>query len=165
MKNLIPVAVVGPKDKLGFSEKIRHDSLVGSIIEYFDAKYGSEAYYIITINSDSGFGRSVRDICRVRFVRLVQLECYLSRNDARQATTSFGPPLDLAILWNARHAMLMELAREVFVVQPKYRSTMDDLLQRLRKSEIPYYLYDDELNMIEQKGDPAPNVQVEKQTI
>ena len=153
-----PVAIVGPFFESEVSTTELNVSLFDSIIEHCEARYGNNSYYIVSLGCDRGFGKDVRVYCQNTKHHMVQIESHIiTISDAQGYKLRLGSAEDYAKIFAARYAALMELCQIFFVRTTSKRTVLDNLIHKLRNSDKPYYLYNEDNILVEYKGDPFAN--------
>ncbi len=159
---LAAVAVVGPWKY--FQRDVNSEEAIQVILKeahiYSDENYGKD-YYWVTLSIQTGFCRYVANYCRKHDIRLISIDSipihFLPKVDGQMIP--FGSIDDLGNIFRSRHAALMELV-DCFFIKCCHRTTIiDDLIERVKASDKPYFIYSEENTILEYKGDPKVHAQ------
>lgn len=169
-QRLVPIGVAGPRlDGSDISSK-NITWLSDIIIPYLDSKYERGNYYLVTLSGDKGMGADLKTFCMHNEIRCISIETFLystpKKDDSgvpivdsvtrKSLKEEFGPFADMSPIFISRHAAIFELSVEIFIKMPPPPtfSILQDLVDRFKKSEKPYFIYDLDNNAIEYRGDP-----------
>lgn len=100
-------------------------------------------FCVLSLGCDVGFGRMVKELCEARQVGMME------------TMVQFNPHLPkpfFELLHLSRHAALQDIGQEFHIFVTKARiSNIEDLVGRLRNSQLPYYVYSETNEVVEQR--------------
>jgi len=159
---LAAVAVVGPWKtfKRDVNEEISVQPIFIEAYKMCEDTYGKDGYYWVTLSIQTGFCRYVANYCRKNNIRLISIDSipvhFLPAVNGNRVP--FGSTEDLGAIFRSRHAAVMELV-DCFFIKCCHRTTIiDDLIERVKSSDKPYFIYSEENTILEYKGDPKVHV-------
>lgn len=119
------------------------DSFIGNLIQDRVKVHGG-ALTVTSLGCDMGFGKAVKVYCEEEGVKFFEFVVYFNGPRPRD---------EYASCYRARHAALLELGDEYYMFTTTEGQThLDDLLDRVRASGKPYYMFDKDYNLIEFKA-------------
>ena len=136
------VVLVGARHR-GWKRSVDNMAIIKGVLEERRKQLGEHAHElnVASMSCDAGFGKDLRVYCEEEGVKFCEFVVY------------FNGPRDRAEYnraYRARHAALVDIGDEFFIaVLNSRKSTVEDLVERVRDSGKTYVLYDDTNNIIE----------------
>ena len=170
-KPLAAVAVCGPfkPDEVEDNTEKSVQPILEEALRFSLEKYGKKQFYWVTLSVMRGFGRYVLHFCQAKKIRLVTIDSIVAHipSPNMHVKVPFGSQEDLNTVFKARHAAVIELADCFFVkiIQSTVPTIMGDLVERIKRSEKPFFIYGEDNTVIEYKGDPKNAAKKEEKKI
>lgn len=135
-------AVIVSSRHRGWHEDTHKEWIARLITDRLEAYRGELT--VTSIGCDTGFGKAVKTYCEEEGVKFFEFVVYFNGPRSRQ---------EYAACYRARYASLLEVGHEYYFFTTKSGQThLDELIERVRASGRPYYIFDKDYNLIEFKG-------------
>lgn len=136
------VVVIGSRHR-SWKEKGSHEEFIGHLIQDRVKAHGG-ALTVTSLGCDMGFGKAVKVYCEEEGVKFFEFVVYFNGPRPRD---------EYADCYRARHAALLEIGSEYYMFTTTEGQThLDDLLERVRSSGKPYYMFDKNYVLIEYRA-------------
>lgn len=136
------VVIVGARHR-GWKRSVDNLAIIKGVIEGRQKQLGAHAHElnVASMSCDAGFGKDLRIYCEEEGIKFCEFVVYFNGPRERDEYNR---------AYRARHAALVEIGDEFFIaVLNSRKSTVEDLVDRVRNSGKTYVLYDDGNNIIE----------------
>lgn len=144
---MFTVVIVGPRHR-GWSRSVNNGGLIRSVLLERKEYYGSDLN-VASISCDVGFGADLKAYCEEAGVKMIEFVIYF--NGPREKE-------EYSQAYLARHAALVEIGNEFHLaVSNSRRSTVEDLVSRVKASGKPYFIYDEDNVLMESKDAQTSN--------
>ena len=169
-KLLAAVAVVGPfkADDAEYNTEKYVQTILQDAHKFSEEKYGKGNYYWVTSSIQLGFCRYVLNFCRKQDIKLISIDTIPMhfpgpakiRNE--HIKVPFGSEDDMRAIFKCKHAAILELADHFFIKVAYKMTNIDDLVERVKRSNKPFIIFNEENMAIEYRGDPTNSAKKEK---
>lgn len=149
------VVIAGTRHR-GWSRVVDHGGLIASIIEPRKEYYKQELN-VSSISCDVGFGKAVKEYCEENGIKFFEFVVYFNGPRERHEFTA---------AYMSRHAALVDVGDEFHVtVSQTRKSTIEDLVERVKRSGKTYALYNEQNEVVEYyDAEAQSNEQSSKET-
>lgn len=114
--------------------------MMEEMLRTFRQRYPS-GFCVLAMGCDCGFGRMVKEVCDESGVGMMEVLVQFNRH---------LPRAQYELLHLSRHAALVDMGQEFHLFVTRKRiSHIEDLVVRLRRSPLPYFVYDEANALVE----------------